>query len=335
MRRAIAAVFLGVLLSAGLAGQAEPAQKVRLTMPVTALSMTPVYVAKTKGYFAEEGLDVETTTTGGGGPDIIALIAGEADFSFTSGDNVILATQEGKRLLIVMVGLHRLFINWAMHKDVAVAKGITESTPLPEKLKALKGLNVGVTQLGALTSHLASFVIRRAGYVPQEDVRIVPIGAGPSWVAALENRKVDVALTATPVPETAISRGFAMMFINNARGEDPSVPEFLMQVVVTRPEVTQKNPELVRRMVRALMKANAWALASTPEQVVEVLHPHLGKTDPALLLAGVRSTLPTLSPDGQPSERSVQITQDILQQAGILKRRLAYAEFITTDFLPK
>jgi len=234
-----------------------------------------------------------------------------------------------------MVGLHRLFINWAMHKDVAVAKGITESTPLPEKLKALKGLNVGVTQLGALTSHLASFVIRRAGYVPQEDVRIVPIGAGPSWVAALENRKVDVALTATPVPETAISRGFAMMFINNARGEDPSVPEFLMQVVVTRPEVTQKNPELVRRMVRALMKANAWALASTPEQVVEVLHPHLGKTDPALLLAGVRSTLPTLSPDGQPSERSVQITQDILQQAGILKRRLAYAEFITTDFLPK
>lgn len=59
------------------------------------------------------------------------------------------------------------------------------------------------------------------------------------------------------------------------------------------------------------------------------------RTDPALLLAGVRSTLPTLSPDGRPSERSVQITQDVLQQAGILKRRLGYAEFITTDFLPK
>ncbi len=51
--------------------------------------------------------------------------------------------------------------------------------------------------------------------------------------------------------------------------------------------------------------------------------------------AGARSTLPTLSPDGRQTERSVQITQDILQQAGILKRRLAYSEFITNDFLPK
>ena len=50
--------------------------------------------------------------------------------------------------------------------------------------------------------------------------------AGPTWLAALENRKVDVALTAPPVPETAISRGFAIMFINNAKGEAAeSTPE--------------------------------------------------------------------------------------------------------------
>jgi NitT/TauT family transport system substrate-binding protein len=234
-----------------------------------------------------------------------------------------------------MSGLHRLFINWAMHKDVAKEKGITEGTPLPEKLKALKGLNVGVTQLGALTSHLASFVIRKAGYVPHQDVKIVPIGAGPSWLAALENRKVDVALTATPVPETAISRGLAIMFLNNAKGEDPSVPEFLMENLVVRPEMLQKNPDLVRRMARALLKANRWALAGTPEQVVEALQPFLGKTDPGVLLAGVRSTLPTLNPDGRATERAVQVTQEVLQQAGILKRRLAYADFISNDFLPK
>ena len=306
-------------------------------MPVAALSMTPVYLATTKGFFAEEGLDVAMTATGGGGPDIMALIAGQADFSFTTGDNVILASQEGKRLLIVMSGLHRLFINWAMHKEVAGARGIGETTPLPQKLKDLKGLNVGVTQLGALTSHLASFVIRKAGYVPHEDVKIVPIGSGPSWLAALEKRKVDVALTAPPVPETAISRGFAIMFLNNARGEDPSVPEFLMENLVVRPEMAQKNPGLVRRMAHALVKANRWALAGTPEQVVEALQPlpFLGKTDPAILLAGVRSTLPTLNPDGRATERAVQVTQEVLQQAGILKRRIPYTELISNEFLPK
>ena len=116
------------------------------------------------------------------------------------GDNVVLAQQEGKKLIMVMSGLNKLFINWAMHKDVAKSKGVTESMPLADKIKALKGLTVGVTNPGALTAHLAAFVIRKAGYNPQQDVNIVPIGSGPTWLAALENRKVDVALTAPPVP---------------------------------------------------------------------------------------------------------------------------------------
>src|SRR6058998_2749357 len=71
-------------------------QKVKLTMPVVALSMTPVYLAQARGYFAEEGLEVATTVTSGSGPDIRALIAGDVDFTFTPGDNVILAFLVGE-----------------------------------------------------------------------------------------------------------------------------------------------------------------------------------------------------------------------------------------------
>jgi NitT/TauT family transport system substrate-binding protein len=263
------------------------------------------------------------------------LIAGEVEFSFTTGDNVILAYQEGKPLSMVMSGLYRLFINWAMHKEVAKERGITETTPLGDKLKALKGLTVGVTNIAALTGHLAAFVIRKAGYVPQQDVKIIPVGAGPTWLAALEKRKVDIALTAPPVPDTAISRGHAIMFINNAKGEDPSIPEFLMENLVARPETVAKDGDLVRRMVRALVRANQWALKSTPAEVADALKPALGKTPPDLLLAGAASVLPALSPDGRTSERSFQVTQDILEQAGILKKRAPYAELVTNEFLAK
>ena len=125
------------------------------------------------------------------------------------------------------------------------------------------------------------------------------------------------------------------MFINNARGEDPSFPEFLMANLITRPEVVEKNPDLVRKMVRALVKANKWALSATPEQVAEALRPTFAQTDPIIHLTGVKSVLPALNPDGRTSERSVQITQDILDQAGILKKRVAYAELVSNDFLPK
>jgi ABC-type nitrate/sulfonate/bicarbonate transport system substrate-binding protein len=333
MKRPMMLVLAMILLS-GVAS-AQAVKKVKLTIPVIAHSMLPVFLAQNRNYFADEKLDVEVNSTNGGGPDIRALIAGDVDFSFTTGDNVILAHQEGKKLTMVMSGLNRLFINWAMHKDVAKAKKITESTPLADKLKALKGLTIGVTNAGALTAHLANFVVRKAGLNPQTDAQIIAIGSGPTWLAALENRKVDVALTAPPTPDTAINRGYAILFINNAKGEDPSFPEFLMENLIIRPETAAKDQDTVRRMVRALTRANQWALKSTAEQVSDALKPSMTTIAPDLLLAGVKAVLPTLSNDGRTSEKSFQVTQDVLEQAGILKKRAPYAELVNNDFLMK
>ncbi|HTM09015.1 MAG TPA: ABC transporter substrate-binding protein [Verrucomicrobiae bacterium] len=337
MNRSIALISGAALIALcwTAAASAQNLKKVRMTIPVVAHSMTPVYVAQSKGYFKDEGLEVDVTSTNGGGPDIRALIAGDVDFSFTTGDNVVLAQQEGKKLLMVTSGLNKIFINWAMHKDSAKAKGVTESTPLAEKLKALKGLTIGFTSPGALTSHLAGFVTRKAGYAPQQDVNMIAIGSGPSWIAALENRKVDLALTAPPVPETAISRGFAIPFLNYTQYAELGAPEFLMENLIVRPDTASKDPDLVRRMARALVKANKWALQASPEEVAEALKPFMGQTNPALLLSGVKAVVPTLSPDGRISERGVQVTEDILEQAGILKKRVPYSELATNDFLPK
>jgi NitT/TauT family transport system substrate-binding protein len=89
------AAFWSFAWSAAPAGAQAP-RKVKMTIPVVAHSMTPVYIAQSKGFFADEKLELDITSTGGGGPDIRALIAGDVEFSFTTGDNVILAHQEGK-----------------------------------------------------------------------------------------------------------------------------------------------------------------------------------------------------------------------------------------------
>ena len=108
-----------------------------------------------------------------------------------------------------------------------------------------------------------------------------------------------------------------------------------MENLIARPETVSKEPDLVRRMVRALTRANRWALQNSAEQVADALKPALGKTLPDLLLAGAASVLAALSPDGRTTERSFQITQDILEQAGILKKRSLYAELVTNEFLMK
>jgi ABC-type nitrate/sulfonate/bicarbonate transport system substrate-binding protein len=88
-------------------------------------------------------------------------------------------------------------------------------------------------------------------------------------------------------------------------------------------------------MVRALFKANQWALSSTPEQVAEALKPTFAKTEPAIHLTGVRAVLPTLSKDGRTTEKSVQATQEVLEQAGLLKKRVAYGDIVSNEFLAK
>jgi ABC-type nitrate/sulfonate/bicarbonate transport system substrate-binding protein len=125
------------------------------------------------------------------------------------------------------------------------------------------------------------------------------------------------------------------MLINNAKGEDPSIPEFLMENLITRPDTLAKDADLVRRMVRALTRANRWALQSTPEQIADALKPSMTTIAPDLMLSGVKSVLPALSNDGRISERSLQITQDVLEQAGILKKRIPYSEIVNADFLMK
>jgi NitT/TauT family transport system substrate-binding protein len=249
---------------------------------------------------------------------------------------VILPWQEGKRLVMVMGVIPRALINWAMHKDVAQAKGITEKSPLADKLKALRGLTIGTTQAGSLTANLAAYTLRKAGLVPQQDATVIPIGSGLTWLAALEQRKVDAALMSPPLPDTAVARGYAILLIDNARGEDPALAEFLQQVFVTRPDVIQKDPELVRKLVRALLRANQWALAAKPEEIADALQPSMGGATPRdALLTGIKATVPAYSRDGRITEQALKAAADVMEVAGILKKRPTFADVATNDFLPK
>jgi NitT/TauT family transport system substrate-binding protein len=335
-KRSCILLSLAVLIALSYApAQAQAPRRVKMTLPVVALTTAPVYIADAKGFFAQEGLSVDLNMTGGGGPDIKALIAGDVDFTYTASDQVILPWQEGKRLVIVMAAVPRAVINWAMHKDVAQAKGITEKSPLAEKLKALRGITIGATQPGSLTANLATYTLRKAGLVPQQDANIISVGSGLTWLAALEQRKVDAALMSPPLPDTAVARGYAILLIDNARGEDPSLAEFLQQVFVTRPDVIQKDPELVRKLVRALLRANQWALAAKPEEIADALQASMGTTPRDTLIAGIKATVPAYSRDGRITERALKAAADVMEVAGILKKRPALADVATNDFLPK
>ncbi|MFQ5960623.1 MAG: ABC transporter substrate-binding protein [Candidatus Methylomirabilales bacterium] len=325
---------LGVALVFGSPGRSEALEKVIITQAVESLAFVANYVARANGYFTDENLAVEVISTRGGGPDIKANLAGRVEFSIAAGTYQINAVKAGGKLVAVMSCLKRSIVNSAIRKDVAERLGITANTPFKEKLKKMKGLTLGATRPGALTFNQGEYWIRKAGYTPQNEVKLIGAGAGPVLVAALEKGKIDVAIQTIPVPETAVFRGKAIPFITNSAGQDPDMDEFMMEVLLVRPGYAKKNAETVRKVVRALLRANKWISEHSAEQIRERIQIYFAKTDPRLLRSSIGAVKTAVSLNGKISQRAVDITQNLLIAAGKLKKPFPRSVLVSDDFLP-
>ncbi|MFQ5898755.1 MAG: ABC transporter substrate-binding protein [Candidatus Methylomirabilia bacterium] len=339
-RHPLLVAAFGFTLAMGLvfapAGRPEAAvTKVIITQAVESLAFVANYVARANGYFADEDLAVEVISTRGGGPDIKANLAGRVEFSIAAGTYQINAVKAGGELIAVMSALKRSIVNSAIRKDVAERLGITAATPFKEKLKKMKGLTLGATRPGALTYNQGEYWIRKAGYTPQQEVKLIGAGAGPVLVAALERGKIDVAIQTIPVPETAVFRGKAIPFITNSAGQDPDMDEFMMEVLLVRPGYAEKNPETVRKVVRALLRANRWIAEHSAEEIRERIQIYFAKTDPRLLRTSIGAVKTAVSLDGKITQRAVDITQNLLIAAGKLKKPFARSVLVSDAFLPR
>ncbi len=333
--KSVLAVILGVALVFTAVTPSESAVKrVVITQAVESLAFVSNYVARANGYFAEEGLAAEVISTRGGGPDIKANLAGQADFSIAAGTYQINAVKAGGALVAVMSCLNRSIVNSAIRTDVAKKLGITAKTPYKEKLKKMKGLTVGATRPGALTYNQGEYWIRQAGYTPNKEVKLIGAGAGPVLVAALQRNKIQIAIQTIPVPETAIFKGIGIPFVTNSAGDDPEMDQFMMEVLLVRPEYAKKNPETVRKVVRALLKANNWIAKHSAEDIRKKIQLYFAKTDKNLLRVSIEAVKTAVSLDGKITQRAVDITQNLLIAAGKLKKAFPRSTLVTDEYLP-
>ena len=329
---------------AGAAGPAAPSGaapapaaaapiKVRLSQPVAGLGYTSVYVANRNGYFTDEGLDMEVLTlTTGGGPDTQALIAGDVQFGATGTTILIAAYQEGTPLLGVVSLLNRMNMHVAMRKDVAQAKGIGPQTPLRDKLAAFRGTTIGVTRLGSLTDQVARYYAHRAGLTVGEDVTILAVGTGTAMMAALDNRLVDAVVDATAALGEAVDQGLATIVVSAASGEDADLNDYLQQLITVRPDYARENPETVRKVVRAVVRANRWVSEHSVAEIADLLTPDLGQRPSEFLVQSVKLAIPA---DGRMTERGVVTNYDMMELNGTLKGRPPWNALVTNEFLPQ
>jgi ABC-type nitrate/sulfonate/bicarbonate transport system substrate-binding protein len=202
-------------------------------------------------------------------------------------------------------------IDLVVRRSVAEARKLSASQPLGARLRALKGLKLGVAP--GPRSRLAA-LFSSVGLKVEEAVEPV-ILTGDEQNEAFAQKRVDLLFAHTPFLERALVDQDAVMLVNQSAGEVPSLAARQIHALCVSAAFADKSPDVVRRMVRAIARAEKLirsdpdatvraVLKSQPRldekrvrKIVEIYRPAIPAT-PAVSVDGLRRAL-ALYPAGK------------------------------------
>lgn len=201
------AVLLPGLLLLGVVGAgagAARAESVSLMVGGASKQIyLPIVLAQRLGYFADEGLTVNLLSEPAGVEAVDEMLAGAVEGVVGFYDHTIQLQSLGKYTESVV--------------QLARVPGEVElvSTAYPQirSIADLKGHRVGVTGLGASTDFLTQYLLVAAG-LKLSDVTPVPVGAGPSLIAAMQKGQVQAAMTTEPTVGRLLGSGEARVLVD-------------------------------------------------------------------------------------------------------------------------
>ena len=202
----------------------------------------PVYLADLKGFFKEEGIEIELISTGGDDKTYAALISGSAVFGIADPTFVAIAAERGQKGKVIAS-----IVNGVPFWGVAKNNG---TIPIINNPNELNGFSVATFPSPSTAFALQTKMFQEAGLKPN-----IKQAAFGTLLSMLESGDVDIALELEPNVSTAIKKNNAKVVYSLA----DLYGDFAITGVTVLESTITENPELVQRFVNALQKAEAFA----------------------------------------------------------------------------
>ena len=293
---------------------------------IGALSDAGIFIATDKGYFRDEGLDVELVPFKAAPQILPAIATGEVQASGSAITPALLnAIERGIAMKIVA-------------DKGQVAKGfgfaaIGIRSDLADRVhdfKDLKGLKFAVPGKGVSSATQLGIALKLGGLGPT-DVDLVELGL-PEMVAALSNKSIDGATLLEPFVALAVAKQVAVRW----KGMEDFLP-FKGQngVIIYGQRFTEEQPEAAKRWMAAYLRGTRAytdaVVAGTDRAAIEaILAAHTPVKDPALYA----KMAPTgFDPNGRLEVQSLEADQDWFMQLGLQQRRADLGQIIDYQYV--
>ena len=231
----------------------------------------PFYIARDKGFFKEEGIDVELIIMEDTPIKMGALMAGQLDLVASTADEFPIYMKPG-------IGLHYvLAVDNSKGGDGIVAnKDIVD-------IKGLKGKKVAFEQ-GSVSQFFLNALLKDAG-MTQADIEPVNMAATDAGVA-FTAKQVDAAVTWEPALSQGAKAEHGKLLLSSA-----DKPGLITDVVAATTDTIANKKDDIKGFVRAWYKALAFA-KSNPDEANKIMAQGVGGwlNDPAVFaetLAGI------------------------------------------------
>lgn len=238
-------------LAAPIAGGEGEPRTIRLPMGfIPNVQYAPYYVAAERGYFAEAGIEIEFDYSQE--TDGVSLVgAGEVPFALASGEQVLLAREQGLPVVYVMAWWQDFPIGIAVPEDAGV-----------ESLQDLRGMDIGIPGLfGA--SYIGYQALASQAGLPADEAQLQSIGF--NQVEALATGQVQaVVVYVNNEPIQLEAQGVPVRVIRVSE-----YVELASNGLVTNEQTIEDEPELVAGMTEAILAGLEDTIAD-PEAAYEI-----------------------------------------------------------------
>ncbi|MGH3319040.1 MAG: ABC transporter substrate-binding protein [Streptosporangiaceae bacterium] len=224
---------------------------VKLALPHKGLLTTslPYAVAKARGFFKDQGINVQPVYTSGGGSTVQTTIGGNTDIAVETGPSAVFSAYEhGAKLKIIgatMTGLDILFF-------------VKESSPY-HSLKDLSGKKVGYSEPGSSSNVAVDQVNARLKKMGRAPAKPEAVGSPPDQLTAVQTGQIAAGFTAAPLFFDKVAAGKLRIV---AEPKDfPAYSDVAVRVAFTSADFAQQHAKAVRGFLAAWHKAWKWSFA--------------------------------------------------------------------------